>query len=658
MQAQPPRRRKVLVEGVPDQDVREAQAAARLGHGAHQPRARCLVERREQRILVHLGEASDHVGIELPPDHRREGEQVPAALGLPGEPLTDDLEDALRNRDPTRRAVAVALGSEQPPDLLGEQRVALRIGVDRGRQLVRRGIAHRQVEQARRVGSAQPAQREPLHPGIAGDVGERLGKLRSDLGVPVAADDENRRCGELPGHEAQEQQRGRIGRVQVVQPDDHRSRRRRIAQERCDGLEQSEAGPVGVGGRRLREVGHQAPELGKDGGELGPLAAELGAHGLGVAVADVRAQRLDPRPVGRGAARLPAPADVHPRSAPPGVATHLLGQPALADARLAGDEDQPSLSGQRLVERGHQRGELMLASDEGVPRGSELRLARRGEVEAWVLAQDRLLELAQLPSRLDSEPVDEGAAGVLIRGQCLRLSPRSVQGQHELAAQALAQRMLGDQRLELAHHAAAAQRQVGLDAIAHRIEPALLQPRDLGLRKRRKRQVRQGRAAPQRQRLAEALAGRRGRALRKLRTTLADQALEAVQVQGVGLDPEDIAGRPGDEQTAVRIEQLAQRRDIELHELGRGRGRPLAPELVDDPIARHDLVRVEQQQRQDRPLLRRPELDRHTLDHRLERAEKPELDHLTSDPNRAQLLAVVHGSNPASGRPPPAFRRA
>ena len=68
-----------------------------------------------------------------------------------------------------------------------------------------------------------------------------------------------------------------------------------------------------------------------------PLAAEPRAQRVRVAVADVRAQRLDPRPVGGGATSVPAAADVHPRATSPRVVTDLLGQPALANPRLAGD---------------------------------------------------------------------------------------------------------------------------------------------------------------------------------------------------------------------------------------------------------------------------------------------------------------------------------
>src|SRR3954453_5413833 len=193
------------------------------------------------------------------------------------------------------------------------------------------------------------------------------------------------------------------------------SRRKRGPSESAGG----ESGGGGGSGRSA--VGEEPPKLGKDRGQFGPFAAQLRSHRLGTVVADVRAQRLDPGPVGGCAAGLPAAADVHPRPALSRVATDLLGQPALADARLAGDEHEPSVTRERVLERFKERGELTLASDERVRRAFGFGLGRRAGVEGGVLAQDRLLEVAQLSSRLESEPVDERPACILVRRQRLRL---------------------------------------------------------------------------------------------------------------------------------------------------------------------------------------------------------------------------------------------
>ena len=62
-----------------------------------------------------------------------------------------------------------------------------------------------------------------------------------------------------------------------------------------------------------------------------------------------------------------------------------------------------------VVEAGDELGQLALAADERARAGPAVGLRGRGEVERRVLAQDRLLELAQLAAGLDAELVDERA---------------------------------------------------------------------------------------------------------------------------------------------------------------------------------------------------------------------------------------------------------
>ena len=73
-----------------------------------------------------------------------------------------------------------------------------------------------------------------------------------------------------------------------------------------------------------------------------------------------------------------------------------------------------------------------------------------GTIERRILAQDRLLELAQRGARLEAELVHERPARVLVGGERVGLAARAVEREHELTAQSLAERMLADERLELA----------------------------------------------------------------------------------------------------------------------------------------------------------------------------------------------------------------
>ena len=78
------------------------------------------------------------------------------------------------------------------------------------------------------------------------------------------------------------------------------------------------------------------------------------------------------------------------------------------------------------------------------------------------MSQDRLLKFLKLPARLDPELLGEGCSRGTVGLECLRLAAGPVEGDHQQFAQPLAQRMLGDEALELAHQLRVpAQLQVG-----------------------------------------------------------------------------------------------------------------------------------------------------------------------------------------------------
>jgi len=99
----------------------------------------------------------------------------------------------------------------------------------------------------------------------------------------------------------------------------------------------------------------------------------------------------------------------------------------------------------------------------------------------------------------------------------------------------------------------------------------------------------------------------------------AGEPFEAVEVELVGLQVEDVAGGTGLEPAVA--ERLAQLRDRVLEDLRRRRRRPAVPELVDQPLARQQLVRVQQHEDQERLLLAPVQRDRPVLPDDLERAQ-------------------------------------
>ena len=91
-------------------------------------------------------------------------------------------------------------------------------------------------------------------------------------------------------------------------------------------------------------------------------------------------------------------------------------------------------------------------------------------------------------------------------------------------------------------------------------------------------------------------------------------------------DVEDVAGRPGLEPRLL-AERLAKLGDLAVHLRRRRDGRAPRVELVGEPVDRDDPVRVQEQDRERRPLLRPAELHRPVGPDDLERAEDPELEH-------------------------------
>ena len=159
-----------------------------------------------------------------------------------------------------------------------------------------------------------------------------------------------------------------------------------------------------------------------------------------------------------------------------------------------------------------------------------------------------------------------------------------------------------------------AEREVGLDALLEGDQPQLLQARDLS-REILMGEIGQRRPAPERQGLAELFGGDRGFGS----TGVADELLEAGQVELVRADLEHVARRAGDQ--GVRAERPAQPPDLDLHDLRGGRRRTFVPETVDQRLGGDDFVRPQQKQREQRALLRTAERHRPVLVDHLERSE-------------------------------------
>jgi hypothetical protein len=591
---------EVVVDRVPDQLVTEPKPAGRSRRRLDDPLGHRLVEYVEQRVAGKVAETTQRIEPELAADDRGRDEQLPAALGEAGDALPDHRSEPGRHAQLGRRVLDPPLGLEQSHRLHHEQRVALRAFVDPVRQRRRRPDWGRERHVGADLARTQARQPDQRGTWLAQDLRDRRSQRVAWGGVDIPVRTHNQHPGvaDRAGDELEQQQRRLVGRVQVVERDKQRPVPGGGVEPRGGSLEQPEARALALDQRRLRSLGQQRRKV-----------------GLGCARIQ-RPQRLDPGPVGGCPAGLPAAADEHAHSAGARAHRQLVSEAALADPGLAGQQHEPPATRQCVLERSEQFGQLPLAADEQVAR--LLRL-RRPAIERRILAEDRLLEAPQLGAGLDAELVDQRAARVAVDVERLRLAAAAIERQHQLATRAFAERVLGHERLELPDELGMTARlQVGVHAVLERGEPQALEAGDLRSREVLVREVCERRPAPHRERLAQPSR----RALRGRFARLGNDPLEARPVELVRLDAQQVAGLARDESPLAEL--FAQARDVDLNAFRRRARRLFRPKLVDQPRHRDDLVRVQEEDRQQRPLLPRPEVQRVPLLDHLQRAEEPE----------------------------------
>ena len=289
------------------------------------------------------------------------------------------------------------------------------------------------------------------------------------------------------------------------------------------------------------------------------------------------------------------------------VVAGLEREPRLADAPGPGQRHQARAAAQQR----RQLRQVGLATHERRRRSREVPArAQLGRLdrERRVLLQDRALQLVQRGAGLEPELLAQRLPRLPEHLERVGLAVAPVQGEHELPAEPLAAPVLGNQRLELGDElAVVTERELRLDTVLERRQPQLLEPRHLCLRERLVADVLVGPPAPQPERLAEARLRRGGLAPRQLGAPARDEELEALEVQLAGRQPQPV---PGPVQLdPLGAEAPAQPVHVDLQRVDGRRGRLLAPQRIDQPVARDDVSARDQQAREQRHLLARRQLD-------------------------------------------------
>ena len=175
-----------------------------------------------------------------------------------------------------------------------------------------------------------------------------------------------------------------------------------------------------------------------------------------------------------------------------------------------------------------------------------LRKGREHEAADHVARDHRGVQVGQPGARLDAQLFDEHRAGVAVGGERVRLATGPVEGRHQETTRALAERMLGDQLLELAHDVGMApEGKVRFDPPLERQHAELLETSGDRIEQGVVRQVGERRAAPQGERLAERRRGTGRISLLECPAAVVRQLLEPLQVERPGLDANDVRRRRG-----------------------------------------------------------------------------------------------------------------
>ncbi len=150
------------------------------------------------------------------------------------------------------------------------------------------------------------------------------------------------------------------------------------------------------------------------------------------------------------------------------------------------------------------------------------------------------------------------------------------------------------------------EREIRLDPVLQRRQPDLLEPVPRGPGERPARDAGERLSAPQIERVTQPRGARRRVLGRQCVAPLRAQSLEPLEIELLWCDLQHVAGRMrGDARTPLRIRQRPpQPRHQRLQVVARRPRRPLAPQLVDQPVRRDRLARVQQQRRQQSALLR------------------------------------------------------
>ena len=176
------------------------------------------------------------------------------------------------------------------------------------------------------------------------------------------------------------------------------------------------------------------------------------------------------------------------------------------------------------------------------------------------MGEDHPLERLELLGRLQPELFCESQPRLLEHLERIHLATAAVEGQHLQVAEPLARGVRRRERLDLAHHlGVATELEQDVDPPLHRLEPQLVEPLDGRLREIVEHEIRQRRAAPERERLRQQRKALPGRSAPRL----VEQALEPPRVDRCVGCVQEITRGPGLDRFGAELAPQAEDRVLE-----------------------------------------------------------------------------------------------
>ena len=218
--------------------------------------------------------------------------------------------------------------------------------------------------------------------------------------------------------------------------------------------------------------------------------------------------------------------------------------------------------------------------------------------------------------------------------------------------------MLADERLELAdQRCVATQSKIDIDSLLLTSAAKLFEAGDLALREGLVEEVKKGRAAPERKSFTQSRRSAGSIPTHEGLAALAKEAFEPVTVELVGFNPDRVPGGHGENPVAV-TESSSEPLDGRLKSVWRVFRRVRGPQVLDQTISRNNLVRVNQELREERPRLAPTQLHRALGTNHLKRPKDSELHPMLAShlpphcqrPHPFLLLTAQDDSECSTGR--------